>query len=65
MKSLLEKYLVIKSHKDVLLCGIAAAATGLIIYWIRGVANAPYVCFAAGITLGLLLLKRPKSETKQ
>lgn len=65
MKSFLEKYLVIKNYKDVLLYGMASAATGLIIYWIRGVANAPYICFVAGIALGLLLLKRPKSETKQ
>ncbi len=62
MKSLLEKYLVVKSLKDVLLFGISSLAAGIIIYLVRGTASAPYICFVAGIALGLLLLKKTKTQ---
>ena len=64
MKTLLEKYLVVKSLKDVLVFGLASLASGFIIYLVRGVENAPYVCFVAGIAAGLLLLKQNKTEKR-
>lgn len=62
LKALLEKYFIVKSLKDVLIFGLSSLATGFIIYLVRGAANAPYVCFVAGIALGLLLLKKNKTE---